>query len=76
MFILLFSNYFKAFVAEWLVCVTLNLKVTGACSNLKRRQKVANSRLIILFLIAYYEAAFCRVLASVCEAKLCLCVYT
>ena len=30
--------------------------------------------LFLLFLIAFYRAAFCRVLASVCEAKLCLCV--
>ena len=31
-------------------------------------------KLILIFLIAIYRAAFCRVLASVCETKLRLCV--
>ena len=35
----------------------------------------SNSRLISNFLTAFYRVAFC-VFASVCEAKLCLCVDT
>ena len=42
--------------------------------NLSRRQIFANSRLIYTFFIVLNEAAFCRALASVCEAKLGLCV--
>ena len=33
----------------------------------------SNSKLIF-FAIALYRTAFCRVLASFCEAKLCLCL--
>ena len=55
-------------MAEWLVCVTLKLKVTD--SNLSRNLFFANSR----FMNNFSYLAFCRVLACVCEAKLRFCV--
>ena len=54
-------------MAVWIVCVTLNLMVAGW--NRRRSRVFANSRFISTF--ALYKAAFCRVLASVCEV-LCL----
>ena len=43
-------------MAEWLVCVTLNLKVTGA--NLRLCRIFLIRGLFILFLIELYKAAF------------------
>ena len=49
--------------------MSLNLMVAG--SNLRRSRIYS---LFIVFLNALYKAAFCRVLVSICETKLHLCV--
>ena len=63
-------------VASWadmLVCETYNLQVAGW--NLRRYQFFLLIRgLFQILLIAPYRATFCPVLASVCVAKLRLCV--
>ena len=46
----------------------------GRRSKPRPRRVFTNSRLISFFLIALSRAAFCRVLACVCEEKLCFCV--
>ena len=46
------------------------LIAVGRRSNPRPSRIFATSRLISIFLL---RAAFCRVLASVCEAKVCLC---
>ena len=47
-------------MAEWLLCVIL-----------RRSRIFSKSMLIYTFFIVFFkEAAFCRVLASVCKAKL------
>ena len=48
------------------MCVTVTLKVAG--SNFSRRRVFAYSRLIYTFSYCTNKAAFCYVLASVCEA--------
>ena len=47
------------------------LVVVGCSSNPSR---ILIRGLFLLFFIALYRAAFCCVLASICEVKLCLCV--
>ena len=42
--------------------------------NPRRSRILTNLILISTFSFLHFIAAFCRVLASVCEAKLCLCV--
>ena len=61
-------------MAEWLVIETQNLLIAvGHRSNPRPIRISANSRLSFFFLIALSRAAFCRVLANVCEASL-LCI--
>ena len=49
------------------MCVTLNLKVAGW--NLRRTRILLIRGLFVPFPVALYKAAFRRVLASVCEAR-------
>ena len=57
-------------MAEWLVRETQILLIAvGRRSNPRPSRISANSRLIFNFFIVLSTAAFCRVLASVCEAK-------
>ena len=63
-------------MAEWLVRETQNLLIAvSRRSNARPNRIFANLKLIsFFFLIELSRAAFCRVLASVYEANLHLCV--
>ena len=64
-------------MAEWLDREFQNLLIAvGRTSSPRSSRIFANLRLVSVFIvIVLFRAAFCRVLASVCEAKLRLSVY-
>ena len=62
-------------MAESLVCETQNLLLAVGCRwNPGPSRIFSNARLISFFLSALSRSSFCRVRASVCEAKLRPCV--
>ena len=59
----------------WLISLFIISTVHKAADRIRNLAEFLLNRVLFLFfLIALYRAAFCRVLASVCEAKLCLSV--
>ena len=59
-------------MSEWLVRETHNLLIADQSRNVAEFLLIRS--LFLLFLEALYNAAFYRVLASVCDAKFRLCV--